>query len=421
MVETTSAPDQRNIMTRTNASTTVDPASVRRSNLSVDRQTIRVLRRRGIILAVILGVVTVLLVFAGLLCVLSQGASREVDVISGHVQAISVGETAFAEIVARLVVLPWGQRWFRTGPDVQRDHQTEGGTYSYLIQDTLSPPTVTDPILGESLSGPRQADLLVRATHDRSTVVMFWRLTVPRNSIDSIGRVVPLFFTHWDPSVAVTPPAANSLSEQVTRWIETRSRNRGEFEAMRPGLAATEGAGAVADLLGVRNPGLRDEVTPLAGGSGRPNPWYLGQARPGVPLTVPLPPPVPTSIPLPGPGWPGWQAPPAPSPSPSTSLPAGPNPVGQSYLSGINNRKQLLDQLIRSLETAVSTPATAAGAAQVRALLDEARSSLIELATLFPRDPEPAATPEQKAAFDRSWDVIRSIQSLPSDVLGRTR
>src|SRR5687768_14181252 len=133
--------------------------------------------RSGMALVLVLCILVVLGGFAGVLRALSASAYREVDAVNGHLRAVAVAEIGFAEIVTRLAATPWHERWFKAGPDVQQDIRAGGGTYAYVLRDTPSPATSTDPVARRGLASPNQADLLIRATFDRSSAVLYWRLT----------------------------------------------------------------------------------------------------------------------------------------------------------------------------------------------------------------------------------------------------
>lgn len=235
--------------------------------------------RRGVALAIVLGVLIVLGAFGAVLRVLTQSASKEVDVVNAHLQAIAVAEVGFSTTVARLTSAPWSERWFRGAPDVQVDVPASGGTYTLMIRDTPQPVTYEDPLARAALGSPNQADLLIRATVDRSAVVMFWRLTVPEDSLDALAVALPTFFTFGPASAPVSPATADTLSGLVNNGVAERARNAPRSDGLHGPLRAAPDPASIGTILGFTPPG------PVLGG--RPPPTDEGAPPVTPPPAVP--------------------------------------------------------------------------------------------------------------------------------------
>jgi len=227
-----------------------------------------VAQRQGVAIVVVMGILLVLVTTGGLLRLSSQSAFHEVDTIHCHLRAVAVGEAGFATVTARLSAAPWELRWFRKGPELQYVVSAAGGVYSSLIQDTPASIAFTDPLLQMTLGNPHQADLLIRATYDRSTVVMFWRLTVPQDSLESLVRAVPSYFVFAPNSVEVDPRAVDALSGQITDSIKARGENASEMRGLAQGIRSATRVDEISSLLGFTPAQtIVDGVVP-AGGSG---------------------------------------------------------------------------------------------------------------------------------------------------------
>src|SRR5438309_10560073 len=92
-------------------------------------------RPDGMILALVLGLALVLAAFGGIAMLLSRSAYHEVDALQSYLDAVSIGESALAEVMARLSSTAWGDRWFRSAADVQLDVPAGRGTYDRLVRD----------------------------------------------------------------------------------------------------------------------------------------------------------------------------------------------------------------------------------------------------------------------------------------------
>ena len=287
--------------------------------------------RAGTVIVIVLGLIMVLAAFGAILKGLSASANREVDIVSDQTRAIGIGESVFSEVVARLTVTPWSARWFRTGADIQLDQSVPGGYYSYVLQN--SPPPPPDPAAPPGEPPPQQADLLVRASFDRSTIVMFWRLTVPRETIDSVNRIIPSFFSHLPTSTPADPSELGAIGVQVGNWLRQREDNKPRLGQLRPSLMTAPGANGVAGLLG-GTPTAVDEVAATPGAPARPNPPYIAATRVKLTLpALPAPPPYSAGLPKPGPTWPGWM---------DATMPEDTSPMpGPLYRDGLVEAKRL--------------------------------------------------------------------------------
>lgn len=206
-----------------------------------------------------LGVLLLLAAFGGVLRVLTHSAYREVDLVNAHMQAIAVGEIGYATVMARLTGTPWSDRWFRAGPDVQRDVAAAGGTYTLMIRTTPQPVVPDDPLRRATLGSLNQADLLIRATFDRSSVLMFWRLTVPDDALDALARVIPVHFTFGPDALPAAPATADAIAGQVADAIRERDANTPRVEEIHRPLQEAGGAQGIGGVLGIPvDPGVVD-------------------------------------------------------------------------------------------------------------------------------------------------------------------
>ena len=241
---------------------------------------------RGVALVMVMGLILVLAIFGAIVRILSHAAYREVDLISGHLRAIAVGEIGFATVTARLTAAPWSQRWFASGPDLATDVAAGGGFYSYMIRD--APQDSSAPAEATWFAPPHQADLLIRSTFERSSVVMFWRLIIPEDTLDSVGRAIPQCFAMPADTTPVTKPSLDLISRQVNQAVEARVQNTREFEPIDQPLRAASSVRNVGQVLGFQPEGA---VSPPAAGVAS------GPSIPasGPPIAVPTQTPVETS------------------------------------------------------------------------------------------------------------------------------
>jgi hypothetical protein len=265
----------------------------------------RVFRSRsGIAMALVIGLLMLLSAIAFLLGRLSSQAKNELDLVSAHLRASAVGEAAYAEITARLSATPWLKRWFRDGPDIQYGQKAAGGTYSYMLRDAEQAPDGS-AVAAEMVASAHHVDLLVRATYERSSVTMYWRITIPEDSLDSFVRVAPLMFQYAPDDTQPRARDMDSLTRRVEDQVRDRSQNTTTYEQLRPRLATAGGVPGVAQVLGAPGvPGIVDEVAPASGGAPVNSAQYLPQAGASVP-EIPAPPsPAPPDSPTSGVGIP---------------------------------------------------------------------------------------------------------------------
>jgi hypothetical protein len=246
-------------------------------------------------LGLVLGLILVLGAFAAALRLLSHSAYREIDVVNGHLRAIAVAEIGFATAIGRLTAAPWPERWFRSGPDVQLDVPATGGSYSWMIRDAPRRATFTDPLAQATLGSPNQADLLIRATSGQSRVLMYWRLTLPDDSLDALATVIPTYFAHGPESAPLTPGTADALTGEAEDGLRKRAGNTPRYEGIDGPLRRSPPE-KVGEVLGV-DPGgpVVDGVTP-PDGTGPDIPPPPPEAPGETPEPPPLVPPDPPSI-----------------------------------------------------------------------------------------------------------------------------
>jgi len=202
--------------------------------------------RRGMAIVVVLSIVVLLAAFAGLVSLLSSSAHREVDVLNGYLRAVGVGECAFAELFSRLSSIPWCRRWFRQAPDVQRDLAIADGTYGYLLRDTPSSSPST-----RGFPDAKRADLLIRSTWHNSTVVMFWRLTFPEDSLEGVRRIVPELFTFTSDSIPTKPEAQDPLVTRVDEIVRQRQTNDARTRPIADQVRTGASPSVIAGALGI--------------------------------------------------------------------------------------------------------------------------------------------------------------------------
>jgi len=253
---------------------------------------------KGAAVVIVLGLVFVLGAFGLIVVQFSRSAYREVDTLSSHLRAVAVAELAYAELVGRLVVTPWENRWFKTGPDAQMDQVAAGGSYEYLIRDAPQGTLAVDTFSQSLVGVPNQADLFVRATHGRSSVSMFWRLLLAKESLDSLPGIVPIAFTFGPERARARPGDVDSLSEMVSNLLGERERRRPRSDSLRSPLAQATTAVEIQGIFGMTPPAsVLDSVSQRSAGD-LPNSVPLSLAsRPRGSGLTPLPSP-PSESPL---------------------------------------------------------------------------------------------------------------------------
>ena len=390
-------------------------------------------RSRGTALAIVLGLIMVLLAFGALLKVMTGGAHREVGTLSGHLRAVAVGEAAFAEIVARLASDGWPARWFAGGPAVETDRPTAGGRYSYVIRDVPprapAPGAPLDPVGANGLSAPRQADLMVKASYDSSSAVMFWRLALPDNSLDSLQRVIPVIFTFGPDDSPVNGGGVDAIGTLVDAMIAKRRANRPAVDAARRTLPGVGSAPEVAAAVGgtAAAPPL-DTTDPLGGGPAVPTGARIGGRQAGLPPpAVPVVPGMPGGVPIPGtPSWPGWPARPPLPPPPPTLPPATPPattpppttpPAPPAGYTTTPFDASVLDQVSRLttwLRNAASVIKT--GSPHSRVIADSLDQAVADMQSAIPGNlPSPGRTlsAREQAALDNAWAAVATAKGMP--------
>lgn len=246
--------------------------------------------RHGIALVLVLLILIVMAGMGMILIQMSGAASHEVEVIRNHLACVAVGESVFAQITARLSATPWPQRWFKDGAEVmlEQPSPTGEGTYESMIRDARPRAVTGDPLADASLFPPNQADLMIRASSKGSTVTMYWRLSVSRDSLEGVRRVVPAFFTFAPDETRPRTPDLDDLATQVVTWIQKRQGNLSRFQPLLRPLVTVVKASDLETILDMRSSGpVIDEVSSITKGLPRPNPPYLTVARTTPsPLTV---------------------------------------------------------------------------------------------------------------------------------------
>lgn len=202
----------------------------------------------------VLALLLVLLAFGLILKGLSSSAYREVDVINQHLRAVSVGESTFAQVVSRLSTLSWSERWFKGGADFQADMPIAGGYASYVIQDAARHPASPDPLSSQVFSHGEQADLYVRATYRRSTVLMFWRLTMTEDSLDMMARIVPACYTFTPQDGTLSPSQTTLIGQRVNAWLGERDVNRPITQSLLLAVKRAASATQLQSVLGFTPP-----------------------------------------------------------------------------------------------------------------------------------------------------------------------
>ena len=234
-------------------------------------------------LVMALALILVLGAFGFIVTRLTSGARREVDVLGGHLRALSVADACYAEVISRLSTTGWQNRWFRGAPDVRANVIAAGGQYSYVLRDTPGlPPPAPLPGLSNDLT-PGQADLMVKASYGKSETMCVWRLVVPQDGLDEASRVVPTAFSHVpDPSTSVTPGGLDSITTMINEAVKKREKNRNAFERNRARLRAARTPVDIATTLGFAAPG---DVVPEP--AGRPSGYVDSVVAGDVPPPAP--------------------------------------------------------------------------------------------------------------------------------------
>lgn len=314
-------------------------------------------RRGGVLTVIIIAIILVLLGCGLLLKVLSGGAYRETDVLISHMRAISVGESMYGEIVARLSATSWTNRWFKNAADAQVAVTIAGGTADYLIQDALppaapppSPPPSGAPALALTPTTPNQADLMIRANYGGHSVLMYWRLTCPEDSIDALSRVIPdMYMNPLTPAGApgTVPQLPGPFVQEVEKQIAAREANRKKSDPLLSPIRDSQSPGEVQAVLGFQ-PERPIADNTLAGNPSGPD-TGLGNPQSTIPIAS-----VPPPATRPPPVVPALSSPPPGSPPP---------PSGGSGRSWIDWFQALKDYIARKKAAVAAAQAAAAATA----------------------------------------------------------
>lgn len=280
--------------------------------------------RKGSTLVVVLGLALLLASQIYIVGTLTSGGMRHLNKVNAHVRAISVGESAFSRMVARLKSAAWERRWFADGAKSEASVPLVGGTYSSFIC------TVPGP--------EKQADVWIQAHYEGAVAVMFWRVRYVDDTLDFYAQVYPTFFTFLPPDTAAPTGGPNPTTTLVVDLIEKQRTNNGPAIDLIGRLAGDRTFGDVARTLDIPVRGTPVDVSAPPDGPPLPNSEILGEIDrdlSGLPAAPADPPPPPAPTPVPTPTAP----PPAQVPPPTAVGPPGPGPttpLGQQYPSPTN-------------------------------------------------------------------------------------
>src|SRR5207247_586158 len=110
-------------------------------------------------------------------------------------------------------------------PDVQTDVSIAGGKVDYIIRDATTLPTPVDPLARRLAVTIHQVDLFIRSTVRGSGVSMFWRLSLPHDSMDSIQRIIPVYYSFAQQTGRPRPADLVPLALRVLQLQQERDLN----------------------------------------------------------------------------------------------------------------------------------------------------------------------------------------------------
>lgn len=247
----------------------------------------KIMRRRGQTLFILFAATLLVAAQIYLLTITTSNSFRRADKVKAQLEAHFVAQSGYGRITARLLSLPWDQRWFKTSPALEEEVAIGSGKYSSLVE------TVADP--------DRQlADIWIRGMVDSTKVLMFWRVEYVKEGFDLEPRLQLSFFTYL-PSTNDLPSASeNALRNEVQSMMEKRRQNEGPALTMLASLSGMGRLDQITNALNIPSSGpILDELTPVGGGGGTtPQDTIIQQARPP-PQPPPVPPPTPEPTPTP--------------------------------------------------------------------------------------------------------------------------
>jgi hypothetical protein len=171
--------------------------------------------------------------------VYTSGSFRHTEKVTAHVRAIFVGESAFAQILARLRSGRWEDRWFKGGPALESDRPLAGGTYSSYVNTATTSPE-------------KQVDVWLESHYEGSTSQMYYRVLCVDDGLDFTAQMYPRFFTFLQDSDPTPLNAALPLSVSLIQSeIIKQQNNLAQAVATIESAKGDNSLAALGDKLGI--------------------------------------------------------------------------------------------------------------------------------------------------------------------------
>lgn len=263
-------------------------------------------KRHGNALILVLGIALLLAIQIYIIQTMTVGSFRHVEKVNALIRAIYVGEAAFSQILAKIKVDKWENRWFKGMADGVREYgqPLAGGTFSSVVVDVAVTPGSTDKL----------ADVWIEARYDGSTQLMYYRVLYADDTLDFTAQVYPRFFTFLEandpnPFTGALAPA----TAHIQNLINQQTNNEAAAIAAINGVRTTCNLAGVTASLGVAIPGGGTPLDTLAPPGGAPVDLctYVNGT---ISTLVAIPPP--------------------PAPPPAPTVPPAP-PVGADFIAAV--------------------------------------------------------------------------------------
>lgn len=229
--------------------------------------------RRGVVLPIALAIVVVLGLAVVAVFVMRRASYRSLDFIDSYLGAVSVGEAAHIDVVARLESAPWEERFFRGAP-AAAEKAWGPGSYEYLVADA---------------DAPLEADLVVFAKVKSVDVSMYWRLRAQPGSLIPYRRIRTVIFANLPPGTRARPGALTGTLPGIRDALRRRGANLPWVEGKQGELTRDPAPVPVATALGIPRDGAVDALirAPNPGGSPEPVEPRVSAGAAAVPPPLP--------------------------------------------------------------------------------------------------------------------------------------
>jgi hypothetical protein len=240
----------------------------------------------ALVIALAIGMLLAIQIY--IVMVYSSGGFRHTEKVTGHLRAIFIGESSFAQVLARLRAGRWEDRWFKAGPVQDVMSMAGGSCLSYVSTATTSP--------------AKQVNVWLEAHYETATALMYYQVLCVDDGLDFTAQMYPNFFTFLqdgDPTPLGGPLSA-SVSLIQSEILE-QQKNLPKALAALDSVKGTNGLQALGNTLNVPFVAPPLDTTQPFDAAPAPQADYVASVQTTNDAAPPAPAPAPTPAP-PAPG-----------------------------------------------------------------------------------------------------------------------